>query len=68
MTPGRARAGARRAAEHLSSAPSLEKWIVLGVAVGALAGLGALAFYEAVLACTHVFLTTLAGFRVPTPP
>jgi CIC family chloride channel protein len=67
VTPGRARAGARRAAAHLRSAPYLEKWIILGVAVGALAGLGALAFYEAILACAHVFLAVLAGYQVPTP-
>jgi chloride channel protein, CIC family len=67
VTPGRARAGAERAAEHLSAAPDVEKWIALGVAIGALSGLGALAFYEAVLACAHLFLALLAGYQLPTP-
>ena len=32
-----------------------------------MAGIGAIVFYEALLACTHFFLGTLAGYHVPTP-
>jgi len=32
-----------------------------------MAGVGAIVFYEALLACTHFFLGTLAGYHVPTP-
>jgi CIC family chloride channel protein len=67
VTPGRERAVARRARERLSSASPFEKWIVLGVVIGALTGLGTVVFYEATLACAHVFLAMAAGYRVPTP-
>src|SRR5664280_2188339 len=32
-----------------------------------MAGVGAIVFYEALLACTHFFLGVLAGYHVPTP-
>jgi chloride channel protein, CIC family len=40
---------------------------MLGVVIGAVAGVGAIVFYEALLACTHLFLGVLAGYQVPTP-
>ena len=40
--------------------------MVLGVAIGAIAGLGAVVFYEALRLCTHFFLQVLAGYQVPT--
>jgi H+/Cl- antiporter ClcA len=40
---------------------------VLGVVIGAVAGCGAIVFYEALLGCTHLFLGVLAGYHVPTP-
>ncbi len=62
---------ARRAAagmgRRLRSASYLQRWIVLGIAIGAIAGLGAVVFYEALRICTHFFLQTLAGYNVPTP-
>ncbi|HEY1653304.1 MAG TPA: chloride channel protein [Acidimicrobiales bacterium] len=51
----------------IRSASYLQRWIVLGVAIGAIAGLGAVAFYEALRLCTHFFLEILAGYSVPTP-
>jgi H+/Cl- antiporter ClcA len=51
----------------VASASYLKKWTVLGVVIGAVAGLGAIVFYEALVACTHLFLGVLAGYRVPTP-
>ncbi len=63
----RFRALSTRAARWVSSASYLKKWTVLGVIIGAVAGLGAIVFYEALLACTHLFLGVLAGYQVPTP-
>jgi H+/Cl- antiporter ClcA len=45
----------------------LQRWIVLGIAIGAIAGTGAVVFYEALRLCTHFFLEVLAGYQVPTP-
>ena len=35
--------------------------------IGAVAGLGAIVFYEALVVCTHFFLNVGAGYQVPTP-
>jgi H+/Cl- antiporter ClcA len=56
-----------RASRWLGGASYLQKWLVLGVLIGTMAGVGALVFIEALLACTHFFLGTLAGYHVPTP-
>jgi H+/Cl- antiporter ClcA/CBS domain-containing protein len=37
------------------------------VVIGASAGVGAIVFYEALVAATHFFLGVLAGYQVPTP-
>jgi H+/Cl- antiporter ClcA len=51
----------------VASASYLKKWIVLGVIIGAVAGCGAIVFYEALVASTHFFLGVLVGYHVPTP-
>ena len=56
-----------RASRWLDGASYLQKWLILGVLIGTMAGVGAIVFYEALLACTHFFLGTLAGYHVPTP-
>ena len=56
-----------RAGRWVGDASYLQKWLVLGVLIGTMAGIGAVVFYEALLACTHFFLGTLAGYHVPTP-
>ncbi len=56
-----------RAARWLGSASYLQKWLILGLLIGTMAGVGAIVFYEALLASTHFFLGTLAGYHVPTP-
>ncbi len=61
------RAMMTRAARWLGSASYLQKWLILGALIGTMAGVGAIVFYEALLASTHFFLGTLAGYRVPTP-
>ena len=61
------RATMTRASRWLAGASYLQKWLVLGVLIGAMAGAGAIVFYEALLAATHLFLGVLAGYHVPTP-
>jgi H+/Cl- antiporter ClcA/CBS domain-containing protein len=56
-----------RASRWLGHASYLQKWLTLGVLIGTMAGVGAIVFYEALVACTHFFLGTLAGYHVPTP-
>ena len=51
----------------MASSSYLAKWSVLGVVIGAVAGLGAIVFYEALVGCTHFFLEVCAGYQVPTP-
>jgi H+/Cl- antiporter ClcA len=51
----------------VSAASYLKKWTVLGVLIGAVAGVGAIVFYEALTFSTHLFLSGLAGYHVPTP-
>jgi CIC family chloride channel protein len=43
------------------------KWLALGVVVGAMTGLGAVAFYVAVEALGYFLLHHLAGFSLPVP-
>ncbi len=59
------RAMGARAGRWLSAASYLKKWIVLSVVIGIIAGLGAVAFFEALQLCTRFFLGVLVGFRVP---
>jgi H+/Cl- antiporter ClcA len=61
------RAMMTRSSRWLDGASYLQKWLILGVLIGTMAGVGAIVFYEALLACTHFFLQTLAGYQVPTP-
>ncbi len=51
----------------LRRASYLQKWLFLGLLIGAMAGVGAIVFYEALLAATHLFLGVMAGYHVPTP-
>ena len=62
-----ARALSARAGRWVASASYLQKWSVLGVVIGAVAGLGAIVFYEALVVCTHFFLNVCVGYQVPTP-
>jgi chloride channel protein, CIC family len=61
------RAAMAGASRWLADASYLQKWLVLGVAIGAMAGTGTIVFYEALLGATHMFLGVLAGYHVPTP-
>ncbi len=63
----RGRAAGARIGRWLSTGSYLRKWIVLGIAIGVVAGLGAVVFYEALAVCTRLFLGVFAGYQVPTP-
>ena len=56
-----------RASHWIASASYGRKWLVLGAVIGVTAGLGAVVFYEALRAATHLFLEVIAGYTVPTP-
>ncbi len=63
----RSRALQVRLGRWLTTATYTQKWLVLGTAVGVIAGLGAIVFYEALRLATYVFLQLLAGYQVPLP-
>lgn len=54
-------------ARWLAGASYLRKWLVLGVLIGAIAGCGAIVFYEALRGATRLFLDVMVGYQVPTP-
>ena len=56
-----------RTSRWIASSSYGRKWLVLGVVIGVSAGLGAVVFYEALRAATHLFLGVIAGYTVPTP-
>ena len=58
---------ARALGRRISEMSYLPKWLLLASAIGVIAGLGAILFYEALSLATHLFLQDLAGYRVPTP-
>lgn len=43
------------------------RWILLATTIGAVAGLGAVVFYEALSVATTIFLTRFAHYQVPLP-
>src|SRR3954453_12502146 len=45
----------------------LRKWLILGVVIGVVAGLGAIAFIYALEFASKFFLGTLAGYEPPLP-
>ena len=45
----------------------LRKWLILGVAIGVIAGLGAVVFYLALKYAGEYLLGDLGGYRPPTP-
>lgn len=47
-------------------APYVVRWLVLGPLIGALAGSTVIVLWNLVLACTHIVLSNLAGYHVPT--
>lgn len=51
----------------VAGASYVRKWVVLGIAIGVIAGCGAIAFFETLKAASALFLHLLAGYRIPTP-
>lgn len=47
--------------------PYMAKWLVLGTAIGVVAGLGAVLFARAIALATELFLGGLAGYTPPGP-
>jgi CIC family chloride channel protein len=45
----------------------LQRWLLLGVAIGVGAGVSMLFFFTAIQICTHLFLGAIAGFTPPDP-
>ncbi len=56
-----------RIALRVSSAPYLTKWLVLGVLIGAVAGVGAIAFVTLLELSTHFLLGVVGGYTAPSP-
>jgi CIC family chloride channel protein len=53
-------------ARRVSVAPYVVKWLILGPLIGALAGSLVIVLWNLALACTHLVLSNLAGYHVPT--
>src|SRR4029079_17797125 len=45
----------------------LRKWLVLGILIGVVAGLGAVAFITALEFCSKLLLGTIGGYQPPLP-
>ena len=64
------RAGWRRvgswAGSHINRMSYLVRWLILASIIGAVAGVGAVVFYETLRLSTQFFLQILASYRVPT--
>jgi len=57
----------RRAGSSLESPRYLLKWLLISTAIGLVAGVGALIFFEAIRLSTDFFLGTLVGYLPPDP-
>ena len=57
----------RRAASGFESSRYLLKWLLISVAIGLVAGVGALAFFEAIRLSTQFLLGGLVGYLPPDP-
>jgi CIC family chloride channel protein len=62
-----ARAAGGRFGASIRKSGYLQKWLLLGVTIGVIAGLGAVAFYIALKYTAEFLLGYLAGYHVPTP-
>jgi len=51
--------------QWVATSSYLRKWLVLGLAIGVIAGFGAVALYSALQVATWFFLHVLAGYDVP---
>jgi CIC family chloride channel protein len=51
----------------IRDASYVRKWLILGILIGAVAGIGAVAFIRATGLATHLFLNALGGYQPPLP-
>lgn len=65
MAPTRATGGWART--FVRNSGYLRKWLILGIAIGVIAGLGAVVFYLALEYAGRFLLADLGGYRPPTP-
>ena len=56
-----------RLGARIRDAGYVRKWIVLGILIGVVAGLGAIVFSEALRLATRFFLVGLGGYQPPSP-
>jgi chloride channel protein, CIC family len=61
-----ARGASGRVGAFVRDSGYLRKWVILGVAIGVIAGLGAVVFYLAMKYAGHLLLGELGGYDVPT--
>ena len=47
--------------------PYLRKWVILGVLIGVVAGVGAIVFYVAIDLASQEFLGRIVGYTAPRP-
>jgi len=52
---------------NISSLPYFEKWFIMGIIIGIISGLGALAFYFAIQLFSYLFLAKFVGISIPKP-
>jgi CIC family chloride channel protein len=69
MTLSRLRSGLAplRGGSGFESTRYLARWLVLGTAIGLVAGIGAIVFYVAIEFATHLFLGQIVGYLPPAP-
>ncbi len=58
---------ARYSRKGFESQRYLGKWVLISGSIGVVAGLGAVAFYASIEACTHFFLGWIVGYLPPSP-
>ncbi len=63
----RARSTQAKASTWLGATTYTKKWLLLGVIIGVVAGLGAVVFYDALRFANYVLLQVIAGYKVPSP-
>jgi CIC family chloride channel protein len=56
-----------RSGSGFESTRYLARWLVLGTAIGLVAGVGAIVFYLAIEFATHLFLGQIVGYLPPAP-
>ena len=56
-----------RLSRWFASAKYVEKWLVLGILIGIIAGLGAVLFYAALTTASTFLFEYVAGYTLPSP-